>query len=109
MSKYVIKRIKKIKSFLFFLDFINGTSNSIFPASFLFNFFKITPLLSIIALIPLLADLRKKVPLSMALNIDLAKCCSGPIVFPNQASSEIFTIKFVSELIFWVILVKITS
>ena len=70
MNKYVIKRTKKIKSFLLFLDFINGTSNSIFPASFLFNCFIVVPLLSIIALIPLLADLKKKVPLSIALNID---------------------------------------
>ena len=98
MNKYVIKRIIKIKSFLIFLEFINGISNSIFPASFLFNCFITTPLLSIIALIPLFADLNKKVPFSIALNIDLTKCWSGPIVFPNQASSEMFTIRLVSEL-----------
>ena len=71
MSKYVIKRIIKIKSFLFFLEFINGTSNSIFPASFLFNFFITMPLLFTMALMPLFADLSKKVQFSIALNIDL--------------------------------------
>ena len=71
MNKYVIKRIIKIKSFLLFLDFINGTASSILPASFLFNCFNITPLLSIIALIPLLADLSKKVPLSTDLKLSL--------------------------------------
>ena len=71
MSKYVIKRTIKIKSFLLFLDFINGTMNSIFPASFLFSSFMGLPLLSIIALIPLFAYLKKNVPLSIALNIDL--------------------------------------
>ena len=72
MNKYVIKRTKKIKSILLFLDFINGTSNSIFPASFAFNIFKALPLLSIMELIPLLADLRKKVPFSIDLKIDFA-------------------------------------
>ena len=71
MNKYVIKRIKKIKSFLLVLDFINGTSNSMFPASFRPSCFTILPLLSIMALIPLFADLRKKTPFSMALIIDL--------------------------------------
>ena len=72
MNKYVIKRIKKIKSFLMFLDFINGTSISIFPASFLSSCFNETPLLSKITLIPLLADLRRNVPFSIALKIYLA-------------------------------------
>ena len=63
--------MKKIKSFLLLLDFINGVSNSIFPASFLLNSFFTNPLLSMIALIPLLADLNKKVPFSIALNTDL--------------------------------------
>ena len=35
-----------------------------------FNCFIVVPLLSIIALIPLLADLKKKVPCSIALNTD---------------------------------------
>ena len=72
MSKYVIKRTIKIKSFLFFFDFINGISYSMFPASFLLSCFIILPLLSIIELVPLFADLKKKVPFSIALNIDLA-------------------------------------
>ena len=74
IKRYVIKSIKKIKSFLILFDFINGTSNSIFPASFRFNCLIILPLLSIIALIPLLADLKKKVLFSTALKIDLEKC-----------------------------------
>ena len=78
-------------------DFIKGTSNSIFPASFRFNLLTILPLLSIIALVPLLADLSKKVLFSIALKIDFAKCWSGPIVFPNHPSSEILIIRFVSE------------
>ena len=72
MSKYVIKRVKKIKSFLLFLDFINGISYSILAASFLLIFLIEIPLLSIIELIPLFAYLIKKVPFSIALKIDLA-------------------------------------
>ena len=51
------------------------------------------PLLSIMALVPLFVDLRKKVLLSMALKIDFAKCWSGPIDSPNHPSSEMFIIK----------------
>ena len=96
MSRYVINRQKNIKSFLFLFDFINGISSSIFPASFRSSCLIIFPLLSIMALIPLLADLIKKVLLSIALKIDLAKCWLGPIVSPNHPSSDIFIIKFVS-------------
>ena len=72
MNKYVIKRRKKIKSFLLLSDFINGTAYSIFPASLRSSCFKGSPLLSIMALIPWLADLQNNVPFSIALNIDLA-------------------------------------
>ena len=92
MKRYVIKRIKNIKSFLFLFDFINGISNSIFPISLRSICLTILPLLSIIALIPLLADLTKNVLFSIALKIDLAKCWLGPIVSPNQPSSDIFII-----------------
>ena len=88
---------------------INGTLNSMLPASFRLNFLIILPLLSIIALIPLFADRRKKVSFSKALKIDFAKCWSGPIESPNYPSSEIFTIRFVSELDFCIKSVKITS
>ena len=74
MIRYVIKRTINIKSFLLFLDFINGISNSMFPASFLFNCLTIMPELFIMALAPLFADLKKNVPLSIALYIDLIKC-----------------------------------
>ena len=60
----------------------------------------ILPLLSIIALIPWLADLTRKVLFSIALKIDFAKCWSGPIDFPNQPSSEILIIKLVFFQIF---------
>ena len=53
---------------------INGTSNSMFPASLRFNCLIMLPLLSIIALNPLFVDLMKKVLFSIDLKIDLAKC-----------------------------------
>ena len=59
---------------LFFFDFINGTSNSILPASLRLSCLIILPLLSIIALVPLFVDLRKKVLFSIARKIDLEKC-----------------------------------
>ena len=107
--RYVIKRLKNIKSFLFLFDFINGTSNSILPASFRLSCFFILPLLSIIALIPLFAERKTKVLFSIALKIVLAKCWLGPIVSPNQPSSDIFTIKLVLSLEFWIKSVKIIS
>ena len=67
-----------------------------FPASLRFSCLTMFPLLSIIALIPLLADLTKNVSFSIALKIDLAKCWSGPIEFPNQPSSDMLTIRLVS-------------
>ena len=67
------------------------------------------PLLSIIALTPLFVDLRKKVSFSIALKMDFAKCWSGPMDLPNQPSSEILIIKFVSILDFCIKPVKITS
>ena len=80
-----------------------------FPASLRFNCLIIFPLLSIIALKPLLVDLIKKVLFSIALKIDLAKCCSGPIVVPNHPSSEILIIRFVLLFDSCIKLVKITS
>ena len=72
---YVNKRIKKIKSFLFFFSvLINGTSKSILPASTISSFLIISPLLLIIALIPLLVDLIRKEFCSIALNTPLTKC-----------------------------------
>ena len=47
--------------------------------------------------IPLLADLIIFFPSSIALNIEWAKCWSGPIELPNQPSSDILIIK----LTFW--------
>ena len=44
----------------------------------------------IIAEIPLLADLSKYLPLSIALNLLCVKCWYGPIESPNHPSSEIF-------------------
>ena len=73
------------------------------------SFLTIFPLLSIIALIPLFADLSKKVSLSIALKIDFAKCWSGPIELPNHPSSEIFIIRFVSGLDFCTKSAKIIS
>ena len=46
MRRYVIKSTKKIKSFLLLFAFINGTSNSILPASFRFSCLINTPLLN---------------------------------------------------------------
>ena len=75
MKIYVNKRTKNIKSFLFlFFLFISGTSSSILPDSFGFKFFNYLPFIVIIALIPLLADLAKKVFRSIALYILFAKC-----------------------------------
>ena len=62
--------------------------------------FLTTPLLSINALNPLFVDLIKKTLFSIDLKIAFAKCWSGPIVWPNHASSEIFTIKFFC-FVFW--------
>ena len=55
----------------------------------------ISPLLLIIAVIPLLADRTKKELFSIALKIAFEKCWCGPIDLPNHASSDKFTIKFV--------------
>ena len=92
----VNKRTKKIKLILCFKFelFIIGTFRPIAPVSLGFKLFMTTPLLFTNALIPLLADLIKNTLLSTALKMDLAKCWCGPIEFPNQASSEIFTIIF---------------
>ena len=61
----------------------------------------ICPLLLIIALTPLFADLKTKESLSIALKIDFEKCWCGPIELPNQPSSEIFINKVLFFLIFW--------
>ena len=67
------------------------------------------PLLSIIALTPLLVDLSKKVLFSIALKIDLAKCWSGPIDLPNHPSSEMLITRFVFVFYFCTKSVNITS
>ena len=56
------------------------------------TFFSIIPIGLIMAEIPLFADLIIYLPLSIDLNILCAKCCLGPIEFPNQPSSEILII-----------------
>ena len=48
---------------------------------------------SIIAEIPLFADLRVYLPYSTDLKMLWAKCWYGPIELPNQPSSDILTIK----------------
>ena len=65
------------------------------PVSKVFNSLIISPLLFIIALIPLFADLTKKELFSIDLKIALAKCWWGPIESPNHPSSEILTIRLV--------------
>ena len=50
------------------------------------------PIGFITAEIPLLADLIIYLPLSIDLNMLCAKCCLGPMEFPNQPSSEILNI-----------------
>ena len=65
------------------------------PASVGLSFFITSPLLFIIALIPLLVDLTRKVSFSTDLKIALAKCWYGPTELPNQPSSEILIIKLV--------------
>ena len=77
---------------------IRGISYSMLPASLEFNFLIIWPLLLIIALVPLFADLIKKEFCSIALKIAFAKCWCGPIDDPNQPSSEMFIIKLVFSL-----------
>jgi hypothetical protein len=76
IKTHVNKSAKKIKSILYFICalFINGTFSSITPVSFGFKKFLTTPLLSIKALNPLLADLSKKLLLSIDLKIAFAKC-----------------------------------
>ena len=70
MKTYVIKSIKNIKSFLFlFLFLISGTFSSILPTSLGFSFFKTSPLLFNIALMPLFVDLITNVSFSIALNM----------------------------------------
>ena len=72
-----------------------GKLYSIFPVSFCSILLIIWPLLDIIALVPLLADLIKNELFSIDLKTAFAKCCGGPIEFPNQASSDILIIRFV--------------
>ena len=71
-----------------------------YPVSLFFKAFITCPLLFIIALIPLFADLRTKESLSIALNIDFEKCWYGPMVCPNQPSSEILINKLFLRFIF---------
>jgi len=58
-----------------------------------FKLFKTFPLGLINALIPLFADLTVNVSDSIDLKIAFVKCCWGPMLSPNQASSEIFIAK----------------
>jgi len=50
------------------------------------------PIGLIMADIPLFADLITYFPLSIDLKMLCAKCCFGPIEFPNHPSSEILII-----------------
>ena len=63
---------------------------SITPLWVDFILFSILPTGFIWADIPLLDDLYKFLPSSIALNIEWEKCCSGPMLEPNQTSYEIF-------------------
>ena len=72
-----------------------------YPLQFCIEFFTTWPLLLIIALIPLFADLIKNVFCSMALKLLWKNVDTALIEFPNQPSSEILTIKFVSLLELW--------
>ena len=56
------------------------------------TFFSIIPIGLTMADIPLFADLITYFPLSIDLKILCAKCCFGPIEFPNHPSSEILII-----------------
>ena len=72
-------------------------------------FSKILPLLSTATEIPELADLRKKTDFSTDLKIWAARCCLGPVVFPNQASLVILTIKSCLFFVSLIVSGKITS
>ena len=63
---------------------------SIYPVVPKLIFFSTIPMGFIIAEIPLFADLIIYLPLSTDLKILCAKCCLGPMEFPNQPSSEMF-------------------
>ena len=94
---------------VFFFDFKIGRSISILPNSLEFKLFKIFPSGPINALTPLFADLIVKAFVSIDLKIAFEKCCSGPTLSPNQASSEIFTIKLNCLILFSTSLGKIIS
>ena len=63
------------------------------PSLEIFSLSIINPDGSIIAEIPLFADLRVYLPYSTDLKMLWAKCWYGPIELPNQPSSDILTIK----------------
>ena len=79
------------------------------PASLGLSLFTTSPLLFIIALIPLFADLKTNESLSTALNIDFEKCWNGPIESPNQPSSDILIKMLFFEFIVWISSGKIIS
>ena len=89
------KRIN-IKKFPYFSNAVVETTDWIFMSKYPSEpnsiFFKILPLLSTATEIPELADLRKKTDFSTDLKIWAARCCLGPVVFPNQASFVILII-----------------
>ena len=60
-------------------------------------------------LLPLFADLIKNFLDSIDLKIDFAKCWWGPMLSPNHASSEMFTIKLDFSVLFFIKLGKIIS
>ena len=66
-------------------------STSITPLWVDFILSSILPIGFIWADIPLLDDLYKFLPSSIALNIEWEKCCSGPMLLPNQPSSDMLT------------------
>ena len=67
------------------------------------------PLGSMNTLLPLFADLIKNFLDSIDLKIDFAKCWWGPMLSPNHASSEMFTIKLDFSVLFFIKLGKIIS
>ena len=68
------------------------SDSSTYPVEPNSTFCSTSPIGLIMAEIPLFADLIIYLPLSTDLNILCAKCCLGPMEFPNQPSSEILII-----------------
>ena len=79
--------------FRFSTDSISGSSSSMLPDSKGSKDLITFPLGSTKTLLPLFADLITNFLDSIDLKIDFAKCWWGPMLSPNHASSEMFTIK----------------